>query len=51
MDGHRRRLLQNTALKHVFGVEIEEIRGGWAKQHNYDLYDCYSSRNITKLIK
>lgn len=51
MDGYRRRLLENTALKDMFGAETEEIRRGWAKRHNEELYDCYSSRDITKLIK
>jgi hypothetical protein len=31
-------------LKRTFGPKRVEVKGGWKKLHNEELYDLYSSR-------
>jgi hypothetical protein len=38
-------------LRKIFGPKREEVTGEWIKLHNEELYDLYSSPNISRVIK
>jgi hypothetical protein len=35
----------------IFELEINEVMGGWRKQHIKELHDLYSTPNIIRMIK
>jgi hypothetical protein len=49
-EEHRLRVLNNRALRIVFGLKREEVTGEWRGLHNEELYDMYSP-NIIREIK
>jgi hypothetical protein len=38
------------ALRKVFGLKRDEVRGEWRRLHSEELNDLYSSPNITRVI-
>jgi hypothetical protein len=51
IEGHRLTVFDNKELMRIFGPEREEVPGGWRKLHNKEFPNCYSSPNITRLVK
>jgi hypothetical protein len=51
MEKHRLRVSENRVLRRIFGPKREEVAGGWRRQHNEELHNLYTSRNIVKVIK
>jgi hypothetical protein len=50
-EEYRLRVFQNSMLRRIFGLKINEITGGWRKLHNEELHNLYSSSNIIRMIK
>jgi hypothetical protein len=50
-DEHRLKVLENRALRRIFGPKIDKIRGGWRKLHNEKLLNLYTLPNTIKVIK
>jgi hypothetical protein len=48
---HRLRVFKNRVLRRLFGLNRDEVMGGWRKLHNEDLHDLYSSPSIIRIIK
>jgi hypothetical protein len=44
-------VLENGALREIFGPVTEKVIGGWEKLHNEKLHNLYASPNIIKVIK
>jgi hypothetical protein len=40
-DGHRLMVFDNMLLKRIFGLERDEVTGGWRKLHNENLHNLY----------
>jgi len=49
-EERRLRVLENRALRRMFGPKRDEITGEWRKLHNEELNDLYSSPNIVRVI-
>jgi len=45
------RVLENRALRRIFGSKRDDVTGEWRKLHNEELNDLYSSPNIVWVIK
>jgi hypothetical protein len=43
------REFENRMLRRILGPKRDEVTGGWRKLHNEELYNLYSSPNITKM--
>jgi hypothetical protein len=41
----------NRELRRIFGPKGEEVAGGWKKLHNEELYNSYTSSNVTRVFK
>jgi hypothetical protein len=48
---HRLALFENRVLRRIFGPIRDEVTGGWAKLHNEELRDLYSSPNRIRMVK
>jgi hypothetical protein len=44
-------VLENRALRRVFGPKRDEATGEWRRLHNEELNDLYSSPNNIRVIK
>ena len=44
-------MLQNGALRVIFGSQGEEVTGDWRKLHNEGLHDLYCTPNSMEAIK
>jgi hypothetical protein len=44
-------VFENRVLKRIFGLERDEVTGGWRKLHNEELHGLYSSPSIVRVIK
>jgi hypothetical protein len=42
---HRTRVSVNTVVRTGFGLQREEVVGGWRKLHNEQLHNLYSQNN------
>jgi hypothetical protein len=42
---------ENRVLRIIFGLKKDDVMGEWRKLHNEELYNLYSSPNITRQIK
>jgi hypothetical protein len=38
-------------LRRIFGPKRDEVTGGWAKLHNEELHNFYSSPSIIRMVK
>jgi hypothetical protein len=38
-------------LRRIFGAKRDEVTGEWRRLHNKELYDLYSSPDVTEVIK
>ena len=45
------RILDNRALRWIFGAKRDETAGEWRRLHNEQLYAVYCSPNIIRVIK
>ena len=45
------RVIENRALRRIFGPKRDEVTEGWRRLHNEELYDLYSSSDITRVTK
>jgi hypothetical protein len=37
-EEHRLRMFENRVLRRIFGPKRDEVKGGWRKLHNEELY-------------
>jgi hypothetical protein len=42
---------ENRILRNILGRKRDEVRRGWRKMFNEELYDLHSSLNIIRAIK
>ena len=47
----RLRVLQNRAVRRIFGPKRDKVTDEWRKLHNEELNDLYSSLNIVWVLK
>jgi hypothetical protein len=50
-EEHGLRIFENRVLRRIFGLERNEVTGGWRKLHNEELHNFYSSPSIIRMIK
>jgi hypothetical protein len=50
-EEHILRVFENRELRTIFGLNRNEVTGGWAKLHNEELYNLYPSPSIMRMIK
>jgi hypothetical protein len=51
MEERRLRVLENRALKRIFGRKKDEVIGEWRRLHNELLYALYFPPDIIRVIK
>jgi hypothetical protein len=44
-------VFENRVLRRIFGLERDEMKGGWRKLHNEELHDLYSLPSVIRIIK
>jgi hypothetical protein len=44
-------VFENRVLRRLFMSKMDEVIGGWRKQHNEELHNLYSSPNIIGMIE
>jgi hypothetical protein len=44
-------MLENRALRRIFGPKRDEVMRSWRKLHNEELHSLYSSSSIIRMIK
>jgi hypothetical protein len=44
-------VLENLAVRRIFGPKKDEVTGEWGKQRNEELNDLYSSSNLIRVLK
>jgi len=50
-EEHRRRVLENRALRRIFGPKRDEVTRKWKKVQNEELNDLYSLPNSIRVVK
>jgi hypothetical protein len=50
-EEHRLRVFENRVLRKIFVPKRAEVTGEWRRLHSEELYDLYSSSNITFVVK
>jgi hypothetical protein len=50
-EEHRWEVFGNRVLRRIFGLEREQVTGGWTTICNEELYNLYSSQNIIRVFK
>jgi hypothetical protein len=51
MEKHQLRVFEKRVLRRIFGLNREEVRGGWRQLHNEELHNLYCSPSIIRIIK
>jgi hypothetical protein len=51
MEEHRLMVLENRAMRRIFGPKRDEVTGEWRKLHNEELIGLCSSPNIVWVMK
>jgi hypothetical protein len=49
-EEHRLKVFENR-VQRIFGLNREEVTGGWRTLHNEELHNMYASPNIVKVMK
>jgi hypothetical protein len=49
-DEHRLMMFDNRVLRRIFGLERDDVTGGWKKFHSEELHSLYSSPDIIRMI-
>jgi hypothetical protein len=49
-EEHRLRMLENRALRKIFGRKRYEVTGEWREPHGEELNDLYCSPDILRVI-
>jgi hypothetical protein len=44
-------LFENSVLRGIFGLQREEVAGGWRTLHNEELHNLHTSPDIIRVIK
>jgi hypothetical protein len=44
-------VIENRALRRIFGPKRDEVTGEWRKLYNEELHDLYSSPSIIRIMK
>jgi hypothetical protein len=44
-------VFENRVLRRIFGLEKDEVTGGWRKLHNEELHHLYCSPSIIRMRK
>jgi hypothetical protein len=44
-------ILENMAVRRIFGPKKDEVTGEWGKLRNEELNDLYSSSNLIRMLK
>jgi hypothetical protein len=44
-------VFEYAVLRTIYGLETDEVTGGWRKQNNEELRNFYSSLSIIRMIK
>jgi hypothetical protein len=47
----RLRIFKNWVLRRIFGLKMDEVKGGWRKLRNKEPRDLYSLLSIIRMIK
>jgi hypothetical protein len=50
-DEHRLRVFENRVLRKIFGLNRDEVTGGWRKLHIEELHNLYSASSIIRMMK
>jgi hypothetical protein len=45
------RVFEKRVLRKIFGPERDEVRGGWRKLHNKELYMLYFLPSIIRIVE
>jgi hypothetical protein len=48
---HRLRVSENRVLRRIFGLQREEVAGGWRRLHNEEIHYLYASPHIIMVMK
>jgi hypothetical protein len=50
-EEHRLSVFENRVLRRIFGPTTEEVKGGWRKLSNEELYNLFTFLTEIKMIK
>ena len=50
-EERRLRVFENRVLRRVFGLNRDEVTGGWRKIRNEEPSDLYSLPNVVRVVK
>jgi len=50
-EEHKLRMFENRVLRRTFGLEREEVAGGWRRLHNEGLHKLCVSSNVMRVVK